>query len=216
MQYGSSVTREFVAKHSDYNVLVVASDLTMETLRELRPIMAQWQKSGQRAPLLFTRKRLAESTDVFPLELFDLRDRYRVIHGEDVVSELDLTADHLRWQLEAELKAKLITVREAYFAVGDKPKQLLDFMLQTVGSFQVLMRGMLRLLDAAVPAEKAAVSALVAERFGLDLAIFDELHALKQGGASAPPADSLFARYLTAVEALVDTVNEHLSTDSSR
>lgn len=209
--YGSSVSGDFVAKRSDYNLLVVVADLGFPVLKRLREPFAKWVKSGQRAPLLFTEKRLQQSADVFPIELYDLRDRRKTLFGKDVIAALDLSPKNLRHQLESELKGKLIALREGYFACDGKPKDLTELVVASLSNFQVLMRAALRLHGAEIPAEKDAAVDLLAQRARFDVAPFHQAAQIKSGALSPKSVDGeqLFAQYLAAVEQLVDAVDAH-------
>lgn len=207
--YGSSVGGDFVEKRSDYNLLVVVEDLGFRTLRKLREPFAKWVRAGQRAPLLFTPKRLEASTDVFPIELYDMRDRHKVLHGADVIASLELSPRNLRVQLESELKGKLIALREGYFACDAKDKALIELMVTSLANFQVLMRAALRLHESDIPSEKDAVVDRLATRITFDAHVFHQVARLKSGDLSpkAIEAEKLFADYLRGVEGLVDAID---------
>lgn len=209
--YGSCVTGDFVEKRSDYNLLVVVADLSFPVLKRLKSPISKWVRAGQRAPLLFTEKRLQQSADVFPIELYDLRDQRKVLHGEDVIAKLELTPKNLRLQLESELKGKLIALREGYFARDGKSKALVELVVASLSNFQVLMRAALRLHNVEIPKDKDAVVDLLANHTPFDTAPFHRAASIKEGKLSidSSEAEALFAEYLGAVEQLVDAVDAH-------
>lgn len=209
--YGSSVAGDFIEKRSDHNILVVVEKLDLATLKLLREPFAKWVKSGQRSPLLFTEKRLQQSADVFPVELFDIRDQRRVLFGEDIIEKLELTTANLRLQLESELKGKLIALREGYFACDGKPKALGELVVASLSNFQVLMRAALRLHGLDTPKQKNEVIDVLAARINFDTEPFKQAAQLKAGSLSPKSIDleSLYARYLAAVEQVVDAIDAH-------
>jgi len=209
--YGSRVTGDFVEKRSDYNLLVVVSDLSFSTLKLLRAPISRWIKAGQRPPLLFTEARLQQSADIFPIELHDLRDQRKVLQGEDLIAKLELTDSNLRHQLESELKGKLIALREGYFACEGRANGLVELVIKSLANFQVLMRAALRLHNMDIPQQKDAVIDSLASRISIDTQPFHQAAQLKDGRISPKSVDGedLFARYLAAVEQLVDAVDAH-------
>ena len=209
--YGSSVAGDFVQKRSDHNVLIVVDKLDLPTLKLLRSPVRSWVKSGQRPPLLFTEKRLQQSADVFPIELYDIRDQHKILFGDDIIAQLDLTAANLRLQLESELKGKLIALREGYFACDGKPKSLGELVVASLSNFQVLMRAALRLHGLDTPASKDAAVDALANKLSFDTEPFKQAAQLKERSPAAKDLDleALYARYLAAVEQLVDAVDSH-------
>ena len=94
--------------------MVVCSRLGQEELDVIRPLTAQWAEFGNAPPLLFTWKIFKNSSDVLPFELLDMKENHIILHGEDVLKRLPISLANMRFQLEHELKGKLIQLRECY------------------------------------------------------------------------------------------------------
>ncbi len=52
------------------------------------------------------------STDCFPIEFHDMQERRRVLMGKDVVEKLPIDRSFYRAQVEHELRAKLLRLRQ--------------------------------------------------------------------------------------------------------
>ncbi len=209
MLYGSAAAGDHVARRSDYNVMVVADSLVPEDLRALRDITRRWVREGHPPPLLLTLQQLHGSCDVFPIEILDLRDSHRVLLGEDVAAGLAVQPENLRLQLEHELKSKLIRLREAYLLTGGKSGQVVRLVTDSLSSILVLCRATLRLFQPQVPPRKLDAVRELSRHLRLEVEVFEQAAALKEGRLTPRQveAESLFARYLGAVEALVEQVD---------
>ncbi|WP_372845688.1 hypothetical protein [Pontiella sp.] len=207
--YGSAAAGDHTGKRSDYNVLVVTEDLGTATLDALSKTAAKWAQAGNPAPLLFTQERLAQATDVFPIELLDIRECHKILHGGNLVAELEIDTKNLRLQLEHELRGKLIRLRQAYLLTGGKPKAVADLMVQSLSTFLVLFRAALRLFGDRVPQPKFEALEELAGHLDFDVAVFRQVQELKDG--TQKPKDvavgELFNTYLKTIECVIDAVD---------
>ncbi|HEV8375658.1 MAG TPA: nucleotidyltransferase domain-containing protein, partial [Candidatus Polarisedimenticolia bacterium] len=96
--YGSAARGDFVEKTSDLNLILVLEDLFPLTLEKLSAPMRKWTKKGQPIPQLFTPALIAESADVFPMEMLDLQNSRLVLFGRDAFEGLPVSRTHLRLQ----------------------------------------------------------------------------------------------------------------------
>ncbi len=156
--YGSAAAGDRVEKKSDYNVLVVTEDLGLGTLNAISKAVSAWAKAGNPAPMLFTKERLAQATDVFPIELLDIRECHTVLHGEDLVEGLEIDTKNLRLEIEHQLRGQLIRLRQSYLLTQGKPRAVADLMTQSLSTFLVLFRAALRLFEQEVPQKKWKLS----------------------------------------------------------
>lgn len=211
MLYGSAAAGDHAGKRSDYNVLVVVSRLGVEELRVLAPLARTWASAGNPPPLLFTRERLVRSADVFPIEIGDMQACNRILYGDDVVADLTVDPENLRWQLESELKSKLILLRERYLLTGGKRRAITDLLVESLSSLLVLCRASLRLFRTDVPARKLEALRALTAHIPFDPGPFEAIARLKAGETvTGLVPDVLFADYLRNVELLVDAVDDHL------
>ncbi len=210
--YGSAVTGDFVKKRSDYNVLVIAEHLGVKELRALTGVARRWVKAGNPPPLLFTLERLKQSTDVFPIEILDMKAANRVLYGEDVLSRIPVSEDNLSHQVESELKGKLIQLREAYLITGGKPRDVVEVLVRSVASFLVLFRAALRIYQVDAPARKLDALAALARQIPLDAKPFETAEALKEGRIKVRRvnADALFGDFLKTIETVVDAFDSYV------
>ncbi len=210
--YGSAAAGDYVAKRSDYNILVVADTLGTTELNALGRACQGWLKAGNPPPALFTPDRLRGSADTFPLELLDIQHTRRVLFGDDVVADITVPRDALRLQLERELKEKLLRLRTRYLVTGGRPREIVALMTDSVAAFLVLCRGALRLCQAAVPERKLEALDALAGYLPVDVAVLRTVDGLRRGELRAQDIDEreLFGRYLATVEALVDAIDNDI------
>lgn len=208
--YGSAAAGDYVRKRSDYNVLVVVESLGTPELRAVSTPTRKWVKVGNPAPLFFTLDRLRASTDTFPIELTDIRQTHTVLYGQDVVSDLTIHPEHLRLELESELKGKLIQLRERYITAAEHPREVRELFIRSLSTFLVLCRAALRLWQPDVPPKKLDAARALAKHIGFDVGVFERITTLKETGRLSNDPHQVFADYLKAVETIVDAVDAHV------
>ncbi|HEY7614282.1 MAG TPA: hypothetical protein VH764_14860 [Gemmatimonadales bacterium] len=166
--YGSAARDDFVPGRSDLNLMLITDDLSPANLSKLGGAFADWRKSGYEPPLVILRSEWARATDVFPIEITDMRCGYQVLRGSDPVASLRVVPADLRSALEREFRGKLLRLRQGYVAAGGDPPALGQLAGQSSGTFLVLLRGLLVLLGRSVPQEPAEVAAAAAAAMGMD------------------------------------------------
>jgi len=213
--YGSAAAGDHTGKQSDYNVLVVVEELGINTLNALSKTATAWSKAGNPAPLLFTKERLAQATDVFPIELLDITECHKVLFGDDVVDGLEISTANLRLQIEHELRGALIHLRQSYLLTQGKEKAVTDLMVQSLSTFLVLFRASLRLFEAQVPQKKFQALEKLAQHLTFDVSVFQTLEKLKDGSIKTKDVDvpELFSNYLKTVERVIDAVDAHIQQE---
>src|SRR5688500_19744456 len=75
--YGSAAAGEHIAKRSDYNVLVIVDEFTMEHMRAGAAVARAWGEKGDPPPLILTSAEWRGSADIFPMEDADILERGR-------------------------------------------------------------------------------------------------------------------------------------------
>lgn len=207
--YGSAAAGDYAAKGSDYNLLVVLNDLSPAVLRNLAKPVAAWERAGNPVPLLFTRQRLSEAADIFPIELLDMRDAREVLFGEDVIAGIHPDTKNLRLQVERELSSALIQLRRNYLSVCDSPRRLAALLAGSLSGVLTLFRAALRLYENSVPAEKFQALEKLNGHIPVEPGAFRQIQALKTGTVKIKKVDAgrLFEEYMKSIEAVVDAVD---------
>jgi hypothetical protein len=207
--YGSSAAGDRVDGGSDHNLLVVLDRLDAEALSRVAPLMRQWAAAGQPPPRLFTPQSLRRSADVFGLEIADLKDARKILHGEDPIAALAVDPAHLRFELEFELHGTLQRLRAAYALSVGRPKDVQRLMIQSLSTVLVLARGALRLYEPSAPPKKLDALRALARHVPIRVEPFERIAAWKAGERAADP-EEVFAEYLTELERLAEAIDAHL------
>ena len=148
----------------DANLLIVTTDLEPATLRALADPVRWWIKKTASWPRLFTTALIHDSLDVFPIEMLELSQRRRVLHGSDPFVSVKIDHAALRIQCERELREKMMRLREAYVE-HHGTYDLVDVSRQT---FARIFRACLVLFDMPVPADDNDVIKAMCARLDLD------------------------------------------------
>ncbi len=207
--YGSAATGDHHGKFSDLNILCVLSRITTREIAESEPIFRWWREHNNPAPLLLSAEEVQTSTDCFPIEFHDIRERRRVLYGEDVVADLTIDDAFYRAQVEHELRAKLIRLRQKAGGMLSDKELLLRLLLDSVSTFCVLIRHALLLAHAGGKIQKREMIEEAQAVFGMDAAPFRTLLDLREGKLKAKDVDpvQLFENYLKQVHVAVDFVD---------
>lgn len=207
--YGSGATGEVHGAHSDLNVLCVLEGVTLKDLGAAESVFQWWREKGNPAPLLLGSEELHASTDCFPIEFHDIVERHKVLFGDDVTHTLSIDDRFYRAQVEHELRAKQLRLRQKAAGVLHNRDLLLRLMTDSVTTFCVLGRHALRLGGFDAPWAKHAIVASLRTSFGIEGGSFDTLLGLREGATrprEVAPVE-LFQRYLNEIAALVAAVD---------
>lgn len=156
--YGSVARNEHVPGRSDVNLLLVLSQLDVDVLAALADALRAWE-SANAPPLLLSRDELSRATDVFPVEITDMRAAYQVLRGADPLRDLQVDAADLRRELEREFRGKLLRLRQGYMALHSENSGLGDLARHSFSSLLVLFRGLLKLAGRKIPLPAAELIA---------------------------------------------------------
>jgi len=207
--FGSAVTREFHENFSDINIICVFRELSGPVLAQLTPLMRWWTKQKFPAPLLFTRTELERSADVFAIELLDMRQRHRLLHGEDLFTNLNVPMDLHRVQLEHNLRTKLLTLRQMYAEFADDDRRVRRLMLDSVSNFATLFRHALIAMGEQPSETKQQNVEKLAARIHFDPAVFARLLQVRTGTAKENDLEphTAFAQYLDGIDKVIQAVD---------
>ncbi|MBM3745276.1 MAG: hypothetical protein FJW34_05725 [Acidobacteria bacterium] len=207
--YGSGAGGDHHRRFSDVNVLCVLRQITPRELAESGPISRWWREQGNPAPLLLSAEEVRNSTDCFPIEFHDIHERRRVLYGEDVVAAIDIDDCFYRAEVEHELRAKLLRLRQKAAGVLADKELLRGLLLESVSTFCVLFRHALRLAGHEAPFGKREVIRQAQEKFGLDPSPFERLLEVREGQRKPRELDPepLLEEYLKGVELVVAAVD---------
>jgi len=207
--YGSAVTGEFSAKHSDLNILCLVERAGAPELEALHSAAQWWVRAENPAPLVFTADELHRSADVFSIELLDMKLRHRVLYGEDFLADFEVPLDFHRLQVERELRTDWLRLREAILAAPQNKKARLGIMLASVSAFCALFRHALFALGQPMPGTKREAVDGVATLTGADPSAFHTILDLreekrKRGGMDI---EATLQTYLEFVEIVTNEVD---------
>ena len=214
--FGSAVRSDAQTPHSEMNLLLIVDDASTSALRPIEPAISGWVKRREPAPLIFTEVEWRASTDVFPIEIEDMREAHELLRGEDPFLDITTSQEDLRRELEREVRGKLLQLRAEYVAVAPNGRDLTKLLLDSLGTFLILMRALARLIGESPASDVSGLINQTAAAAGLDPNAFtwvvDKLsgrtvHALKA-------YDETGSRYVDEMEKLAKFVDEFTKKQS--
>lgn len=209
--YGSAADGEFHADYSDLNLLCIVRDTSFAVLNRIATAVDWWQKKKRRPPLVLAAKELNDTADVFSIEFTDIKNRYRVLYGEDPFQNFTVPMHLHRQQLEYELREKLFLLREHVLLARSSEKALWEVMLNSLSSFTTLFRHVLIELGEQGRKHSREATQELATRLNFDPSAFVQLMDVRAGKSDRKQlsATVVAAKYLAAIEtvaAAVDTM----------
>jgi hypothetical protein len=208
--YGSAAAGDHQANFSDYNILCVLSEITPRELAGGEEIFRWWREQCSPAPLLMTEQEVAACTDCFAIEFHDIQRQNRLLYGKDVIGSLEVDNSFYRAQVEHELRAKLLRLRQKAGSTLSNPDLLRRLLLDSVSTFCVLFRHALLLSGAEAALHKRDVILRAREAFAIDPVPFETLLDVREGHRKPrdfDPVDTLSA-CLKGISQVIDAVDQ--------
>lgn len=201
--YGSAARDDFHEQYSDVNLLVVLRHLKPEIYPGLTGVLNWWsQEEKLRPPTIMTLEELRESADVFAIEMLDIQGAHKVLHGEDVVSAIEVPMNLHRVEVEHDLRTTLLRLRNHLLLTSDGDEELKLVMAKSVTSVLTLFRHALIALGENPPHGKPQVLEHAAEVFAFDGKPLRSVLELRSGGHAGDNVRGLYHAYMNAILAV--------------
>ena len=209
--YGSAAAGDFVARQSDYNILIALNKIGPEDLRNAHACVREWSRLGHPVPVYFTVSELQNAADVFPIEFHQMSIARKVLFGPDVLADLEISDKFLRLQAEYELRSKLIQLRRQYIPASVSVDGLKKLMADSLSSFAALFRAVLIIHGLKPPATKPEIVAETVKHLHIDGTPFEKIFHIREnsptGNLDEVSANHLFGEYMEQIEKVIDAVD---------
>jgi hypothetical protein len=208
--YGSAANGSYDPEFSNLNFLCLLRETSFSELNRLASLAKWWSGLKQPAPQILTRAELENSTDVFTIELIDMQQHRRVLHGDDAIAGLEIPRHMHRAQVEYELREKLVLLRQRALLADGNEKRLWELLVQSAPSFSTLFRhALIALGHPASIARRDAVKEL-SEFVNFDSTAISRVLDVREGKLDPKKIDvrALFANYLDAIEKVTAAVDK--------
>lgn len=207
--YGSAAMGDWDERGSDLNVLCVLDRLSPGELSASEPVFRWWRAQGNPPPLLLTEEEVRSSTDCFPMEFHDMKEHRRILFGPDLIEGLQIDGSFYRAQVEHELRAKQIRLRQKAAEVLPDRKRLTKLLTDSISTFCVLGRHALLLSGHQPRWAKREILASLEPVLDRPLSGANAILSIRiSGEKNAGAADvSILEKYLEDVDALVRFVD---------
>jgi len=212
--FGSAVAGDFHTEFSNVNLFCVIRDSSFQSLQRLAPAVKWWDAQKQPAPLFMTREEIERSTDVFTIELMDIKQHHRVLFGDDVLQSLTIPTKLHRIQVEYELGEKLALLRQHLLLASGNDARMWELLLRSVSSFATLFRHALMVLGHDSPVGKREAIQKLSAQIGFDASAFLQVLDVRERKADRKKFDvaDVFSRYLAALEQATTAVDKMLDS----
>lgn len=197
-------------------VLVVLQDASIQCLKPLADVIRRAIKSFHAAPFVVSLHDLQTSTDIFPIKFLDMQTHHLLLSGRDVLSELDISTQHLRLRCEQELCNLLLRLRQVFLRKAVDNDALSQAVSRAIDPFFIALGAAVHLTTDLLPDSESAIADSAAKLMSLDRAALERLLTVGKDGTDSGSSNvaELFNELLELVEVAADFV-DRLEADSS-
>ena len=200
--YGGLVKNEMIKETDRVKIMIVVKNANIPSLDKVGDALSSTKRAKQIQLLTLTPADLSSSTDVFPIKFLDMQQDYEILHGEDLVKDLEVGRDHLRIRCEQEIKNLMLKLRSMYLRSRKDSKVLQKVLLKAYYSFLQSGDALAELKTGKVYRKENEVLDGI-ESIGLDSALMKKIQALRIS-ESAPEQETLHDLYERFMEMIVE------------
>ncbi len=205
--YGSCAVDDCSSATSDINAIVILDQLSALDLKKSHNIIKKWIKTKNPLPIFMDKEEWFNSTDIYPIEYSDIKERYKILEGEDVVAPLILKNDHLRLMCEHEIKNILIKLRQNYLINSSNYSAVKELIFAATKSLIAILRATLRLTNLEVPKINENMVDLLSSILNIDKNEIIKLFEIKNKQLEIKKDN-----YESTIQFLIDTTDKILKS----
>ena len=150
------------------HILIVLNGIDLDLLDKCADAIQSVSGHEAIVPMILSEAELLASTDVFPITFLEMKYRYDVLAGVDMLEGLSISDEHLRLRCEQELKNLLIRMQSAFLLQKHRVDLILESLKASYSTLLRCLRATIRVIGENVPNSDEQVIALAASRCGLD------------------------------------------------
>ena len=209
MLYGSAAGGSYIKGKSDINVLLVLTPAGMDHLENALTVVKHWRKRNVAVPLVMTKDFIAASLDSYPIEFLNMKNNSALIYGENVLEGLIFKPEDLRLQIERELKAKILLLREGYLGSEGAVRELRNLIGRSQTAFVSIFNALIYLKTGSAPQDKRDTMKEMNRVFGLNADVFVDGFKIREGTDRFSKTDvtALFKKYVSEAEKVSQIVD---------
>jgi len=199
--YGSALGSHWHPEHSDVNLIIVYKGEDFDILDIAAAVRKELVTHNVNI-LWFAEGELPRATDVFPIELLDLKLRRRVLFGSDPISDIVIYRPDLRMACERFGREKLLSLRTHYQNSAGEEHALRTVLLRSAPGWSAVFQAILYLYDMPVPEHATERVEAVADKLKFEPAPFQALFEWRMHPKSGNTVFlmQLYRNYLKAVK----------------
>lgn len=206
--YGSGTGEQYQPGKSDLNFLIILTGAGIDELELGIAPVVKWKKRMM-APIFMTKDYIRLSIDSYPVEFFNMKSKYRVIFGEDVLKDLSFEPCDFRLQLERELKGKFLHLQQGFLQCEGNDKGLRELIAISLDAYVHIFKGLLFLRGYEVPSGRRDVIKALSLAYSINPDVF--LHCLdireRRSKFSSREVKELFKSYWKEIEKLTISID---------
>ena len=207
--YGSAAGGDFDPKKSDINLLIVLSSMDLELVAKSSDIQTGLLRRRFSIPLFMDKQYIANSLDSYPVEFLDMKGCYRVIYGEDVLESTAPKKEHLRIQVERELKGKWLHLLQEFPYAKKNRKNLLELASLSLKAYTPIFRALLMLKGEKIPFNRNELFRNIESAYEIPGEPFQKI-AGSCSGKNHPELEKQFVEYAKAVKTIIGTIEKSI------
>lgn len=149
---------------SDVNLLVIASDWTLEQLDAVRLPLRSGRAAAGLTVLFLKSPEVAAAVESFAVKFADIKARHQVLFGHSPFDSMQITRDSALRRVQQVLLNLELRLRERYAMEGDHEERLEQLIADATGPLRASAATLVNLQDGRTLAPKAALEELFASR----------------------------------------------------
>jgi len=149
---------------SDVNLLVIASEWTLEQLDAVRLTLRSGSEAAGLTVMFLKSAEVAAAVESFAVKFADIKARHRVLFGRSPFDSLQITRDSALRRVQQVLLNLELRLRERYVVEGDHEERLEQLIADATGPLRASAATLVNLQDGRTLAPKAALEELFASR----------------------------------------------------
>ncbi len=178
--YGGVAKSDYSIGKSNVNMLFVFDSVDLAVLDNISVLFLRAIGEFKMAPFILTSSEVEPSSDVFAVKLFDIKQHHILLHGEDVLKNLDFDKKHLRFLSEQELRNQLARMKYFYIQNFSLPEQLHHKVQKGFTSLVINANIYLYLKHNSYLSTRKEIIERLLKEPGMDAAALSELLRIKE------------------------------------